>query len=638
MDQDTDQPLDPKIEAILPVLRAAHEHHQAGRLDEAAALYDKVLLEVPGLGDPLHLLGQIALARGQAHRAAELISQAIEDLPEEFAEPQLNLGNAFVALRQFAEAEACYRRALVIDPDLAEAHSNLAGVLNEQGKHAEAAESASAAVLLAPGLAKAHLNQAAALRPLRRYDEAEAALRQALTLEPNRAATWMDLANVLGQLRRDGEAVPLHEKALELQPNDPMLHSAFAATLVRLGHADAAIAHATRATELAPKWSEAWMWLGGAELALGRFDDAQSRFRRALELDPDRVDAHWNLMFTGRQSGGGPERALLEAKLARPDMPVSDRIAAGFSLGKMCDDADEYDAAFAAYADANKLLRAERAALGQQFDGDALTKRIDRLISDHPPGVFRLVVHWGNGSELPVFVVGMPRSGTTLVEQIAASHSQVFGAGELPHIQQIGRAMGEHNRGRRRMVDWDPMHARQQADRHLRHLRELGGVAARVIDKAPDNVFMVGLIGALYPGARIIVVERDLRDCCLSNYFQFFTNGNVFSFDLHDCGVRARETARLVKHWQQILPHRLMTIQYEDLVADLEGNARRLIDFLGLEWEPACLDFHRTERAVLTASQWQVRQPIYTRSAGRWQHYEKHLEPLLAGLRGERRA
>jgi hypothetical protein len=319
----------------------------------------------------------------------------------------------------------------------------------------------------------------------------------------------------------------------------------------------------------------------------------------------------------------------------RPDAPASDRIAAGYTLGKILDDADEYEAAFATFAAANTLFRNHRAATGEQFDQAQFIQRIDHLIKDYPSGFFREVIHWGNASELPVFVVGMPRSGTTLIEQIAASHSLVFGAGELSELRQIGQKMAAHNRTRVRMADWDPMHTRRLADAHVKHLRTLGGEATRVIDKLPDNVFMLGLIAALFPGARVIIVERDPRDCCLSNYFQFFTHGNLFSLDLYDCGVRARETARLIRHWQTVLPLRLLTIKYETLVDDLEGQVRQLIDFLGLEWEAACLDFHRTERTVNTPSQWQVRQPIYNRSVGRWRHYERFLEPLFAALRSE---
>ena len=218
----------------------------------------------------------------------------------------------------------------------------------------------------------------------------------------------------------------------------------------------------------------------------------------------------------------------------------------------------------------------------------------------------------------------MPRSGTSLVEQIAASHSRVFGAGELREIGELaiefGRAPGAAD-------------VRRLAEAHLARLRALGGGAERVIDKMPDNVFKLGVIATMFRGARVIFCRRDPRDTCLSCYFQKFTAGQLtFSYDLADCAMRYRETERLTEHWRRALPLRSIEVQYEALVGDLEGESRRLIEFLGLDWEPACLDFHRTQRIVTTASGWQVRQPLYDRSVARWRHYQRQLEPLYAAL------
>jgi hypothetical protein len=221
----------------------------------------------------------------------------------------------------------------------------------------------------------------------------------------------------------------------------------------------------------------------------------------------------------------------------------------------------------------------------------------------------------------------MPRSGTSLVEQIAASHSRVFGAGELTNIGEASAELGD--------TPWTQAAVRRVADAHLERLRALGGGADRVIDKLPDNIFMLGVIATLYPGARIIFCRRDPRDIGLSCFFQKFSAGLLtFSYDLADCGKRIRETERIAAHWHRVLPLRYLDIQYESLVADLAGESRRLIEFLGLAWEPACLDFHRTERTVRTASAWQVRQPLYSRSVGRWRHYERHLGLLLEELAG----
>ncbi len=214
----------------------------------------------------------------------------------------------------------------------------------------------------------------------------------------------------------------------------------------------------------------------------------------------------------------------------------------------------------------------------------------------------------------------MPRSGTSLVEQIAASHSRVFGAGELPAIETIWETLSAHNRGLP-VEKWDAAFPRRLADWHVGALQALGNGAVRIIDKMPDNIFFLWMIAALFPSARVILCRRDLRDVCLSSYFHHFTEGHLYTYDLADCGARALEVRRLATHWLHVLPLEILVIDYEELVSDLERESRRLIEFLGLGWEPACFDFHLTERPVLTASAWQVRQPLYRRSVGRWRRY-----------------
>jgi len=381
------------------------------------------------------------------------------------------------------------------------------------------------------------------------------------------------------------------------------------------------------ALALSPDEAPLWNDLGRCFLALGHFDQAADAFRRALAIDPDLTDAYRNLAACQLLPADDPAMGRIAALASNPDLPIEERATAGFAIAKALDDADRFDEAFAAYDSANRLYRAARAAAGDRFDVVELARAIDRSIVDFIPPFFTAVSGWGNPSDLPVFVVGLPRSGTSLVEQIAASHSRVFGAGELRNIGEAAAELGSPD------LPWTQAIVRRVADAQLKRLRNLGGRADRVIDKMPDNVFMLGVIATLYPAARIIFCRRDPRDVGVSCFFQKFSAGLLtFSYDLADCGRRIRETERLAAHWQRVLPLRCLTIQYESLVADLEGESRRLIEFLGLPWEPACLDFHRTNRAVQTASAWQVRQPLYRRSVGRWRHYQLHLGPLLEEL------
>jgi hypothetical protein len=293
-----------------------------------------------------------------------------------------------------------------------------------------------------------------------------------------------------------------------------------------------------------------------------------------------------------------------------------ERIRAGFALGKMLDDAGAYDEAFARFEAANASYREFHAASGLRFDVGVLRQAVDNLIAAPPPEIA------SENTELPVFVVGMPRSGTSLVEQILASHPAVFGAGELPDIPRI--------------AEGGQVPDVTMARNHIARLQALSPAATRVVDKLPGNLFFLDLIGRMFNRPRIILCRRDPRDTSLSCYFTLFRDPSLWSYDLLHCGQKHFETERLANHAMTLPGFRILTVQYESLVADLESECRRLIDFLGLPWDPRVLDFHRTDRIVTTRSFWQVRQPIYSRSVGRWKHYEKHLAPLLAGLNGDR--
>ena len=353
-------------------------------------------------------------------------------------------------------------------------------------------------------------------------------------------------------------------------------------------------------------------------------------FRHALKLNPDLADAYRNLALTGGGAGNGSEIARLADLLDQSSTPLIDRITAGFALGKLLDDAGAFPEAFRRYADANALFKRMQADMGQRFDSEALRRTTSGLIETFTPGFFAELARADNRSELPVFIVGMPRSGTSLVEQIVASHPDVFGAGELTHIGQIAGVLRRD--GAEFCSEWKAELLSRLSNDHLGKLLRLAPNASRIVDKMPDNLFHLGLISMLFPRARVIVCRRDPRDTCLSCYFQFFPAGNLFSYDLADCGIRHRETERLMIHWRQVLPIAVIEVEYELLVSDLEGQSRRLIAFLGLDWNPACLDFYRTKRTVLTASSWQVRQPLFAGSVGRWRRYERELGPLMESL------
>ena len=616
----------PRHAAPTADLTAALEHHRAGKLDRAEALYRKFLRKAPGNPDALHLLGVIAAARGDPDQAIELIGKAVAAVPN-FAQGHSNLGNALRAAGRLADACASYRQAITLRPDFAAAHSNLGLALCEQGHFVAAVASCQRAIGLDPRGAEVHTNLGNVLRRMGRLEEAETSLRQAARLNPGSSDLQINLAELLLELRRFEAAADCYGRAIEIDSHLVNAHRGLASSLRSAGEIEPAIAHYREALALSPGEAPLWNDLGRCFLALGRFDEAVSAFRRALAIDPDLADAYRNLANCGLLPADDPEMARIAALTARTDLPIEERAAASFAIAKSLDDADRYDEAFAAYDSANRLYRAARAAAGDRFDAADLARKIDRSIANFTPAFFAAVGGWGNPSDLPVFIVGLPRSGTSLVEQIAGSHSRVFGAGELRNIGEASATLGPID------TPWTQATARRAADAHLERLSGLSGGADRVIDKLPDNIFMLGVIATLYPAARIIFCRRDPRDIGVSCFFQKFSAGLLtFSYDLADCGRRIRETERLGAHWRRVLPLRWLDIQYESLVADLEGESRRLTEFLGFAWEPACLDFHRTMRTVQTASSWQVRQPLYHRSVGRWRHYERHLGPLLQEL------
>jgi hypothetical protein len=295
----------------------------------------------------------------------------------------------------------------------------------------------------------------------------------------------------------------------------------------------------------------------------------------------------------------------------------------------MLDTEGHVDEAFERFAAANALVVASQTAPGQRFDAAAFEAIIDRLIDQTTPAFLAGAAAWGNPSELPVFIVGMPRSGSTLVEQIAASHSLVAGMGES---KALGQAIETTTQQFAPLApgSWDPETARTLADRHLAALAAGARRGLiRVTDKTLDNVLHLGLIAALFPRARVIVCRRDLRDVCLSCYFHQFADQVSYAYDLVACARRAQAIDRLIAHWRAVLPLRMHEVTYEDLVARPTEETWRLIDFLGLEREAACLEPHRTERAVTTSSVWQVRQPIHANAVGRWRLYRRHLTDLL---------
>jgi tetratricopeptide (TPR) repeat protein len=624
----SDAPVAPSVSALAAQFARARRLCAAGRFDKAERLCRQMLATAPGHPQVTLMLGEILSATGRHQEAIAALTPVIERWPN--AGPaRFCLGNALHAAGRLPEASAELRRATELQPHFAGAHSNLGLVLDEMGDREGAIHAYERALLIDPDLAEARANLGTALLHAEKFDDAILHLRRAVALRPRLADNHYFLGVALQRRGGAAEAAQCYRTAIGLKPNFAEAHCSLGAALASENNVAEALPCYEAAVAGKPDLLAGWVGLGSAQRALGRFDDAIRSYETALSIDPDSGVAHRALVTCRQAKGEEVDLDRLHRILANAAGDAEERGSAGLAIAKICDDAGRYDEAFAAATEGNALLRVAQRAAGIRYDHEALCVQDDATMRIFSGATLRATTDWGNPSELPVFIVGYFRSGTTLVEQICASHSQVCGVGELRDIRRI---VGELQHTTPSPRHWSPQLFRGYADRYLQRLKQLAPGALRVADKMPDNIYLLGQIATMFPRARVILCRRDGRDAALSVFFQRFAREVAFSTDLADAGRRWHETERIAAHWADALPLPVHHVDYETLVADFENEARRLIAFLGLAWEPGCLEFYKTERAVRTASTWQVRQPLYASSAGRWRNYARHLTPLYAAI------
>jgi tetratricopeptide (TPR) repeat protein len=594
------------------MLETALGHHQAGRLAEAEAIYRQILAVHSDHADSLHLLGMIEHQRGHHEIAVSLIRAAIAVNQTEAAYHS-NLGIIYQAQGKLDEAAACFERALILKPDWAEVQSNYGNILQAQGKLEEAAACQERALALKPGFAEACSNLGNVRYAQGQLTEAVSCYERALALKPDYADAHNNLGTAFLAQDKIDEAVAHYARALELKPGYASADNNLGNALMRQGKIDDARAHYQRALALKPDYANAHNNLGNVFKEQGNFDDAMAHYGRAIAINPDYAEAHLNRADLKFFQPGDADLAMLEALAARDDLSADQALYIHFALAKALDDVKDYGRAFEHLRQGNALKR-ERI----NYDEAGVFHLFERISADFDRDLFDRFQGQGDPSSVPVFVLGMPRSGSTLIEQILASHPQIHAAGELIILEKSSM---------------DVAAFRWLAQSYLSQLPKVPDEKVRIVDKLPGNFLRIGLIRLMFPNARIIHTMRDPIDTCLSCYSKLFNTGLPFTYDLAELGRYYRGYSELMAHWRSVLPPgAMLEVSYEDVVDDLESQARRLIDYCGLPWDPSCVDFHRSSRPVRTASAVQVRQPLFRGSVQRWRHYEASLAPLFNEL------
>ncbi len=680
-------------------MEKAHEHYAGGRLENAARILEAILAARPRDADALNLAAATALARGLAHDAVALMGRAVDLHPRNalflanlaemrrragdepgaleaarravaanpgLAITQGNLGIALYAAGDLDGAEAAQKAALAIDPHQVRAINNLGSIARDRGDRAAAAEHYRRALQLAPSDDEIAANlgtvlveddrEDEALKILLPYirarpkvpaemhavvgraylrqdalDAAELALRTAISLDPRHVAAHVGLSQILQQKNHADKALAAAVAAVRLDPESAPAHHQAGMCLAELGYSDKARSAYERALDCDPEFHGAILSLAYLAMELGEAADARAMFERAVALKPDEFGGHLGLVRLGKVTADNPAMLALEAAaLGLEGMHPKRAIALHYALGKGYEDQKRFAEAWPHYAAGAALKRAEL-----DYDITTFEKRVDHVIEVMDAAMIERLRGFAIPSARPIFVLGMPRSGTTLTETILASHPLVHGAGELHDLQRLlpfdnGDAKARYPQV---LTHLEGSALSRIAETYTEGLSKHAPDSPHVTDKMPANFLFLGLIHALMPKARIVHTMRDPVDTCVSCFTRLFDRAQLHSYDQVEMARYFNGYQRLMDHWRRVLPpDAFLDVQYETLVGDFEPQARRLVDWCNLPWDEACLAFHETKRSVRTASVTQVRQPVYTSSVRKWKAYEADLGPMLATL------
>jgi tetratricopeptide (TPR) repeat protein len=596
------------------------------RLEEAEALLRQVIDAAPTFAKPHEDLGYLLLQRDRAAEAVAFLERATR-LDPKLENAWFQLGRSLALLGRGPEADAAFERCFELSP--LRRLMALAAEHQREGRHREAEQLYRRVLRQNPDNVDAMRLLATIAFQAGRADEAERLLERAIELAPDFLLAIIDLGRIRKEHDRFADALECFDRALELDAQNAQVHFLRAATLAPAAFTTEAMDAYRACLAQVPTHVGAHLGLGHVLKALGRYDEAVRSYEECRRLRPDSGEPCWSLANLKTYRFGDDMVAEMAERLEKGNLALQSEVNFRFALGKAWEDRGDYERAWQYYRSGNEKQRA-----AVSYDPVHTETMNGRLIEVFSAEFLASRRNAGQHDPAPIFIVGLPRSGSTLLEQILASHNQVEGTSELPYL---GRVATWLNRNRADGINY-PEAVREIGPDHFASLgTDYLGYAAmhrragtpRFIDKMPNNFGNIGFLSLILPDARIIDARRHPLDACLSCYRQLFAKGQNFTYDLTDIGEYYLQYQRMMDHWAEVLPGRVLTVQYEEVVADLETQARRLVEFCELPWEDACLRFYESERPVRTPSAEQVRQPIYDRSVGHWRNYEPYLGELI---------
>ena len=622
----------PRINPVEQLINSAVQFHQQGNLKLAEQNYRQALELQPKNAYALNLLGVLYSQKGEHKEGEKLIKKAIKTDPD-VADYHSNLGLCLQQQGKTKESEAAFKAALRVNPDFLPALFGL-GNTSLQSKNAKRAIHYYKKVISADsGYLPAFNNLGNLYRELKDYDEALKMFNRVIEIKPDLAEGWHNIGLVHYGLDDGQQAVQAFKQAISLKPDliraYIKLGDSYGLLLNDLQSALDAFDHVL---QLNPDYLSAYLHKATVYEVMGLFDESEKILRHVIELDDSRLSVYVHLILGNRYNENDVQ--TVQTMLNELDMDAKGLVYIHFMLGKIFNNQKEYEKAFRHFQQGNQLHRRSL-----HFDHDEYDRLITKIIKLFNAEFIAECSRYGSNTERPVFIVGMPRTGTTLTEQILASHPDVYTVGEPVFMYmtflELFKLLGIANPDE--LARLSEPRLQQDEIQHLvaHYLTQISHKSPdskRIIDKMPDNFKYLGLVATLFPRAKIIHCQRNPLDTCVSIYFQQFEALHPYAYDLRELGLYYRDYLRLMAHWQQLFGDQILNVRYEDLVQDQEETSRKLIEYVGLPWDDRCMQFYTGGRAVKTASIWQVRQKVYTDSVGRWKNYQPWLDPLIEAL------